>query len=190
MRGSIPTVSNTFARKYLPHCQLHQWNLGESVYVTYDTSPFPDHWLNNPTHIAIAVRFRFPVVESNSIHLRFEFSISRWTVVWISSNSALTRALSRSPSAWYLTRISKASSLRSFDTRYLGLSGMNHMKMSCNIDGAIWRSDGIRQLQSFGIANVPSVTPAATIAPAYLCKVVSHSSSPELAENDDHTKTR
>lgn len=41
------------------------------------------------------------------------------------------------------------------------------MKMSCSIAGAIWRSEGRRQDQSLGMEKVPSVVPAAIIAPAY-----------------------
>ena len=41
------------------------------------------------------------------------------------------------------------------------------MKMSCNVDGKSWRSEGNRQLQLLSQEYVPSVTPAAMIAPAY-----------------------
>ena len=70
-----------------------------SSLMTFDTRPFPDHCENVPTHAAIATRLRLPRVMSSSTHRRFEFSISQRTVVWISANSALTSALSRSPSA-------------------------------------------------------------------------------------------
>lgn len=50
---------------------------------------------------------------------------------------------------------------------YLGLSGMNQMKVNCNREGRIWSSEGIRQAQLFGIAYVPSVTLAAMMAPTY-----------------------
>jgi len=46
-------------------------------------------------------------------------------------------------------------------------SGMNQMKASWRRDGAIWRSVGIFHAQLSGLLNVPRVTPAAIIAPAY-----------------------
>ena len=87
--------------------------------LAYETRPLPDHWENVPTQAAIRVRFRLPGVISSSTHLLFEFSISWRTAVWISANSAWTSALFLSPSPWYLTRISKASSFRSREISHL-----------------------------------------------------------------------
>ena len=134
---------------------------------TYDTSPFPDHCENIPTHAAIKVRRLLPGIWRSSTQRLFEPSISARTVAWISANSAATSALSLSPSPWYSTSISKASSLRSRDTSHRGDSGMNQMNVSWSMDGAICNRDGIRQAQSFGMEKVPRVTPAAMIAPMY-----------------------
>lgn len=41
------------------------------------------------------------------------------------------------------------------------------MNMSCSVDGSSWSSDGRRQLQLLSQENVPRVTPAAMMAPAY-----------------------
>ena len=41
------------------------------------------------------------------------------------------------------------------------------MNVSCRTDGATWTREGIRQAQLLGMEYVPSVTPAAMMAPAY-----------------------
>lgn len=43
----------------------------------------------------------------------------------------------------------------------------HQMKISCSDDGRICNNEGRRQLQFDSIENVPSVTPAAIMAPAY-----------------------
>ena len=134
---------------------------------THDTRPLPDHCENIPTQAAISVRRLLPGVCNSSTQRLLEPSISARTVAWISANSAATKALSLSLSPWYSTRMLNASSLRSRDTSHRGDSGMNQMNVSWSKDGAICSRDGILHAQSFGMENVPRVTPAAMIAPTY-----------------------
>lgn len=90
-------------------------------------------------------------------------SSSSRIVVCICAISARTNSESRSPSAWYLTRMSYASSLRSLVTSHLGLSGRKNTKLIWINDGASCSRDGIRQPQLLGMLLVPKVIPAAAI---------------------------
>ena len=61
--------------------------------------------------------------------------------------------------------------VHTFEISHRGLSGTNQMNVKLKRAGTSWMSEGIRQAQVFGIEYVPRVTPAATIAPAYLCTI-------------------
>jgi len=85
-----------------------------------------------------------PEVLSISIHDCLAYSSSILIVVLICAISALTKTESRSPSAWYLTKMSKASSCRSLLIRYRGLSGRKLAKL----ETAFWRARRIVDLQN------------------------------------------
>lgn len=68
-------------------------------------------------------RRRMPAVRRRSIQDCLEASISRVMTVFIWAISALTNSELGSPSAWYLTRIALASSVRSWVMSHRGLSG-------------------------------------------------------------------
>jgi hypothetical protein len=87
------------------------------------TEVLPLIWVNNPSIEAIKTRRLIPAVRNMSIQLFLACAISRATVDWICAISALTKRESASPSAWYLTRIAKASSWRSLEQSHLGDSG-------------------------------------------------------------------
>lgn len=53
------------------------------------------------------------------------------------------------------------------DCPYRGDSGTNQIKVSCNIDGAIWTKEGILQAHVSWRLYVPKVVPAAMMAPTY-----------------------
>src|SRR3569833_2452815 len=63
--------------------------------------------------------------------------------------------------------MAKASSSRSLESSQRGDSGTNQMNVSCSKDGVAWTRDGMRHDHSSGREKVPSVTPAAMMAPAY-----------------------
>lgn len=69
-------------------------------------SVLPDHWVKSPSMALMRVRRRMPAVAIRSFHERLELSSSRWMVVLMCANSALTNSESRSPSAWYFARMS------------------------------------------------------------------------------------
>lgn len=103
--------------------------------------------------------------------------------IWVIS--AATSGELRSPSAWYLTSMSKASSRRSLLIRKRGDSGTklhavsattidpavivsptHKIKLICKSEGTICKSEGTLHDQSDGASEVvPKVMPAATIAP-------------------------
>jgi len=89
----------------------------------YEIRVFPDHCVNRPRAEQMNTLRRMPGDLNISIHDCFADSSSIFMVDWIWAISARTKMESRSPSAWYFTRISKASSLLSLLMRYLGLSG-------------------------------------------------------------------
>jgi len=78
----------------------------------------------------IRTRFRIPGVLNMSDHERREASISIFNVERICAISARANSDPRLPSAWYLTRISKASSERSLLISHLGDSGRNLVRVS------------------------------------------------------------
>lgn len=84
---------------------------------------FPDHCVNSPRNAEMSRRRLIPDVLNISHHVCFASSSSILIVRSIWAISVLTITDSRSPSAWYLTRISNASSRRSLLMRYRGLSG-------------------------------------------------------------------
>lgn len=98
---------------------------------THEIKVFPDHWVNRPIAAASRVRRRMPGVRTISIQDCFAASNSKWIVVSIWAISALTKMESRSPSAWYFARISKASSRRSLLMRKRGLSGRKLSERQC-----------------------------------------------------------
>ncbi len=79
--------------------------------MAYDIRVLPLHCVYRPMAEAMNVRLLIPGVRTMSHHESFEASSSSLMVVSIWAISVLTKRESRSPSAWYLTKISNASSL-------------------------------------------------------------------------------
>ena len=151
-----------------------------------------------------------------SIQDCFATSNSMWIVVSICAISALTNTESRSPSAWYLTKISKASSLLSLLIRKRGLSGRKlredqrllssrwslkvayKIKVICTKEGQHCNKDGIRQPQSLLIFEVSTTIPAAIKEPTnhdalnmevMIARSLGYDSSPSIADPDTMQKT-
>jgi hypothetical protein len=76
--------------------------------------------------------------------------------------------------SWRLTELCQHLLLTSRYLRDRHTSGMNQMHVSCRIDGTACTTEGMRHAQLSGLAKVPSVTPAAMMAPAYLVTMVSN----------------
>ncbi|KAE8359480.1 hypothetical protein BDV27DRAFT_136066, partial [Aspergillus caelatus] len=113
----------------------------------------------------MSIRRRIPAVRNMSHQLCFACSSSSLMVRSIWAISARTITEFRSPSAWYLARMSKASSCRSLLIKYRGLSGRKKTNTTWIIAGASCSSDGILHAQLLAIVTVPKPTEAATIWP-------------------------
>lgn len=87
-------------------------------------SVFPDHCVKRPSSEAMITRRRIPAVRTRSSQDCLLFSSSILMVDWICAISARAKSECGSPSAWYLTKMARASSCLSRLMRKRGDSGM------------------------------------------------------------------